>query len=120
MLENYEYNPKIAYGDTDSIFIDMQFKHKTLDKIKNKELIEISIRLGKIIQTIFGETIFNQETTQNLVLRYEKCLVNLFILKKKKYVGWVYENSTENRKLFMTGIVLKRKDNAEVVKIIYK
>ena len=53
-------------------------------------------------------------------MRYEKCLTNLFIFAKKRYVGWIFEDNPNHKKLYMTGIVLKRKDNADIVKVVYK
>jgi DNA polymerase elongation subunit (family B) len=44
----------------------------------------------------------------------------MFIFAKKRYVGWLFEESPEEKKLYTTGIVLKRKDNADIVKVVYK
>ena len=49
---------------------------------------------------------------------YEKTYYPFIILKKKKYVGYKYEEDTINYKIDNTGTVLKRRDNAPIVKEI--
>jgi DNA polymerase elongation subunit (family B) len=93
----------------------MQFKHKKQSSVPRTEIVALGIKLGKIIQTLI-----KQIYSENLNLRYEKCLTNLFIFAKKRYVGWLFENDPNVKKLYMTGVVLKRKDNADIVKVIYK
>ncbi len=44
----------------------------------------------------------------------------MFLIAKKRYVGWVYEDNPNKKKLYMTGIVLKRRDNSKIVKKVYK
>ena len=44
----------------------------------------------------------------------------MFLFAKKRYTGWLFENDSAKKKLYMTGIVLKRKDNADIVKFVYK
>ncbi len=44
----------------------------------------------------------------------------MFLFAKKRYVGWIFENSAKHKKIYMTGIVLKRRDNSEIVKKVYK
>jgi DNA polymerase elongation subunit (family B) len=44
----------------------------------------------------------------------------MIILAKKRYVGWIFEDNPNKKKLYMIGIVLKRRDNSKIVKKIYK
>jgi DNA polymerase elongation subunit (family B) len=44
----------------------------------------------------------------------------MFLFAKKRYVGWLFEENPDEKKLHMTGIVLKRKDNSDIVKVVYK
>ncbi len=52
-------------------------------------------------------------------LEYEKTFMPFILLSKKRYVGNKYEEDTENYKQTSMGIVLKRRDNATILKVIY-
>jgi len=52
-------------------------------------------------------------------LEYEKTFLPLVLLSKKRYVGMLYENDSDHCKRKSMGIVLKRRDNAPIVKDIY-
>jgi DNA polymerase elongation subunit (family B) len=53
------------------------------------------------------------------VLEYDKAFMPMILLSKKRYVGNMYEDSCEKFKEKSMGIVLKRRDNANIAKIIY-
>ncbi len=50
LFENYTIQPKIVYGDTDSVFINLNAKPKTATKILRTELVRICIGIGAIIE----------------------------------------------------------------------
>jgi DNA polymerase elongation subunit (family B) len=50
---------------------------------------------------------------------YEKTLMPFCLLSKKRYIGMLYEDKPEKPKRKSMGIVLKRRDNAPIVKDIY-
>ena len=52
-------------------------------------------------------------------MEYEKTFDPFCLLSKKRYVGNLYETDPDKYKLKSMGIVLKRRDNAPIVKIIY-
>ena len=52
-------------------------------------------------------------------LNYEKCLYPFILFSKKRYVGNLYETDINKFKQKSMGIVLKRRDNANIVKKIY-
>ena len=52
-------------------------------------------------------------------LNYEKSFTHLSYLGKKRYVGNLYEFDLNKYKQKSMGIVLKRRDNAQIVKKIY-
>ena len=52
-------------------------------------------------------------------LEYEKTFYPFVILSKKKYVGNLYEHDVNKFKQKSMGIVLKRRDNANIVKHVY-
>ena len=53
------------------------------------------------------------------VLEYEKTYWPFLILTKKKYVGNKYEFNPDKYKQDCMGVVLKRRDNAPIVKYVY-
>ena len=52
-------------------------------------------------------------------LNYEKSLYPFILLSKKRYVGNLYETDVNSYKQKSMGIVLKRRDNAHIVKKVY-
>jgi DNA polymerase elongation subunit (family B) len=52
-------------------------------------------------------------------LVYEKTFLPFCLLSKKRYVGMLYETDPNKCKRKSMGIVLKRRDNAPIVKDIY-
>lgn len=108
---------EIVLKNTDSVFINA-VPH--LNKIHNREIrgqeaLELSIELGqKVAKRISAECL---KKPQNLA--YEKTLYPFIQLAKKRYVGNLYEEDPHKFKLKYMGIVLKRRDNANIVKKIY-
>jgi len=54
-----------------------------------------------------------------MALTYEKTLMPFILLSKKRYVGMLYEEDPNKGKLKYMGLVLKRRDNCDLVKDIY-
>ena len=52
-------------------------------------------------------------------LEYEKTFWPFILFSKKRYIGNKYEEDADNYKQTSMGIVLKRRDNADIVKHIY-
>jgi DNA polymerase elongation subunit (family B) len=103
------YGAKIIYGDTDSIFctfpeIDLKGKDAIMPSI------DISLEASKHIKPILKAP---------HDLEYEKTFWPFILLSKKRYVGNLYERDDINCKQKSMGIVLKRRDNANIVKHIY-
>ena len=108
-------NAEIVYGDTDSIFFNFNLKEidgktEILGKEALKSTIEISQYAGKLA------TKFLKKPHD---LEYEKTFYPFCLLSKKRYVGMLYEFDIEFAKLKSMGLVLKRRDNADIVKDIY-
>jgi DNA polymerase elongation subunit (family B) len=114
LLNDCELKPDGIYGDTDSVFISPHIKDKNTDKeLIDKEGLKKSIILG-IWASIMITTILPPPMAQE----YEKVLWPFIILTKKRYVGNLYEKDPEKFYQKSMGIVLKRRDNAPVVKIV--
>ena len=103
------------YGDTDSVFFKFNLTDKeTGEKITGDKSLELSIEIA-------------QEACHNVskILKqphdfeYEKTFMPFCLLSKKRYVAIKYEFDTTKGKRNEMGIVLKRRDNAPIVKDIY-
>ena len=111
----YDFKLHVEYGDTDSIFVAANLKNKiTKQPVYGLELRDMHIKIGKIAESIINEILPYPEN-----LEYEKILSPFIILSKKRYVGNLYED--DPKKFFQKnmGLVLKRRDNAPIVKYIY-
>ena len=106
------YDADVVYGDTDSIFVDFKIKEKY--NLVDKEALQKSIDIA-----VEASDKFKKELKDPHDLEYEKTFFPFIILSKKKYVGNLYEFDINKFKQKSMGIVLKRRDNANLVKIIY-
>lgn len=106
------YDSTVIYGDTDSIFVD--FKIKQNYNLTDKEALQKSIDIAIEASEKFKHTLKAPHD-----LEYEKTFFPFIILSKKKYVGNLYEHDVNKFKQKSMGIVLKRRDNANIVKKIY-
>jgi DNA polymerase elongation subunit (family B) len=87
------------------------YKHGT--KITDKRTLTLSIEMG----VITGELVKKRLPFPH-DLEYEKTFWPFLILTKKRYVGNKYEFNPDKYKQDYNGIVLKRRDNAPIVKEI--
>ena len=103
-----------VYGDTDSVFFT--FNLQTLEgvPITGKRALEMSIELGQQV----GE-LASRYLKAPHAWAYEKTMMPFFLLRKKGYIGMLYEKNPNKGKRKSMGIVLKRRDNAPIVKDIY-
>ena len=102
------HNADVIYGDTDSIFCKFPLN------ISGKEALEEAIKIGKLVEKNIASIMPHPQK-----LNYEKCLYPFILFSKKRYVGNLYENDVNKFKQKSMGIVLKRRDNANIVKKIY-
>lgn len=106
----------IAYGDTDSIFVNMnlRYNNENEDYVYGLELRETYIKTGQIASEIVSGLLPPPEE-----LEYEKILSPFISMAKKRYVGNLYENDATKIKMqYNMGLVLKRRDNARIVKYV--
>lgn len=113
IVEKNFKDSEIVYGDTDSIFINFHLKDdKGVEQTDLASLIktmELSIQAAAMINAIVPKP-------QSIV--YEKTFWPWILAAKKKYVGLKYELNPMKCVLTSMGIVLKRRDNAPIVKIV--
>ena len=104
------YNANVVYGDTDSLFIIFPNDSNCTGKEKIMPSICTAIKAS-------GE--FKKTIKPPHDLEYEKTFYPFILLSKKRYVGNLYETDDKKFKQKSMGIVLKRRDNANIVKKIY-
>ena len=101
--------------NTDSVFFKFNLTDKeTGEKIVGDKALELSIEIA-------------QEATHNVSkflkqphdFEYEKTFIPFCLLSKKRYVAIKYEFDPKKGKRNEMGIVLKRRDNAPIVKDVY-
>jgi DNA polymerase elongation subunit (family B) len=104
-----------VYGDTDSVFFKFNLRNpETNEKIVNKEALIYTIELAKQAGELASKFLKAPHD-----LEYEKTFYPWILLSKKRYVGILYEDNPDKGKMKYMGIVLKRRDNAPIVKDIY-
>ena len=104
-----------VYGDTDSVF----FKFNLRDPISNEKIINNQALIYTIELAKKAGNLASKFLKRPHDLEYEKTFWPWILLSKKRYVGILYEENIEKGKLKYMGIVLKRRDNAPIVKDIY-
>jgi DNA polymerase elongation subunit (family B) len=100
--------------NTDSIFCKFPLKDKDGNKVYGKASLEYAIEVGKHVEKNIVSIMPNPQK-----LNYEKSLYPFILFSKKRYVGNLYETDVNKFKQKSMGIVLKRRDNAPIVKKIY-
>jgi len=100
-----EFGAEVVYGDTDSIFI----KFPTKDLATS---IDLGIKAGKRI---------TEQCRRPYKIAYEKTFYPFILFCRKRYVGMKYEEDPNPKKAkrMSMGIVLKRRDNAPIVKDVF-
>lgn len=106
------YPGRCIYGDTDSVFMQ-------IDEVKT---VEDSFRIGAAIEKTINDSelggIFDKKKA--MYLEYEKVYKNLLLLGKKQYVGmkyeWDHKLNQAVAKLSSSGVKTVRRDNAKLIK----
>lgn len=102
------------YGDTDSVFFTFNLSTPEGELIRGKKALEITIELAQQAGHLASKFLKSPHD-----LEYEKTFMPFCLLSKKRYVGMLYETDPTKCKRKEMGIVLKRRDNAPIVKEIY-
>ena len=102
------------YGDTDSVFFTFNLQTLEGEPIRGKKALEITIELAQEAGHLASSFLKGPHD-----LEYEKTFMPFCLLSKKRYVGMLYETDPNKCKRKEMGIVLKRRDNAPIVKDIY-
>lgn len=106
---------KVIYGDTDSLFVDFGVKNpKTGLLLKGTEAIQATMDITEEAGKFITRALKAPHDFE-----YDKIFDQFIIFSKKRYVGNKYEDSATEFKQNFMGIVLKRRDNAPILKTIY-
>jgi len=100
--------------NTDSVFFTFNLKTPEGEEIRGQKALEITIELAQ--EAGHMATKFLKKPHD---LEYEKTFMPFCLLSKKRYVGMLYETDPNKGKRKSMGIVLKRRDNAPIVKDVY-
>ena len=100
--------------NTDSVFFTFNLSNKDGTPIRGKKALEITIELAQQVGELASSFL---KAPHSLV--YEKSIMPFCLLRKKGYVGIYYETNANKGSRKSMGIVLKRRDNAPIVKDIY-
>ena len=99
-----DFGATVVYGDTDSIFVKFP-----------KASLEESIKLGQES----AKLITSRCRHKAFVIGYEKTFYPFILFCRKRYVGMKYEEDPTKCYRASMGIVLKRRDNAPIVKDVF-
>jgi DNA polymerase elongation subunit (family B) len=100
--------------NTDSVFYTFNLSHTDGTPIRGKQALEITIELARQVGDMASAFL---KAPHGWV--YEKTLMPFGLLQKKRYFGVLYETDPNKGKPKSMGIVLRRRDNAPIVKDVY-
>ena len=101
--------------NTDSVFFTFNLENpETGEKIRGKPALEMTIEIAQDAAELCTKFL-----KPPMALAYEKTLMPFILLSKKRYVGTLYEEDPNKGKLKFMGLVLKRRDNCDLVKDVY-
>ena len=100
--------------NTDSVFYTFNLSHIDGTPIRGKPALEITIELARQVGDMASAFL---KAPHGWV--YEKTLMPFGLLQKKRYFGILYETDPNKGKPKSMGIVLRRRDNAPIVKDVY-
>ena len=112
--ENNKGEPEIVYGDTDSVFVKFS-RVKDGETLTGKDALEYCIQCGQEA----GKYVTDNFLEDPQDLEYEKTFHPFILISKKRYTGDKYEEDPIKYKRTSMGIVLKRRDNAPIVKYVF-
>ena len=118
--DNHEFQSgigEIVASNTDSIFVSLpplpcykKYGHPT----EKQNILQYNVTVGEQLSEDFQKLLKPPHC-----LEWEKMFYPFIILSKKRYVGNLYQHDINKFKQKSMGIVLKRRDNANIVKTIY-
>ena len=103
-----------VYGDTDSIFVNFNPRGPDGTQLKGREAVVATMELTEEAGKFITGTLKEPHDFE-----FDKVIYPFIIFSKKRYTGMFYEDSPDSSKEKSMGIVLKRRDNAPFLKLVY-
>ena len=118
-VDTEKYGPvktyaEYIYGDTDSVFFTFNLTEMDGTPIRGFKALDLTIEIAQQAGNLASSFLKKPHD-----LEYEKTFMPFCLLSKKRYVGMLYETDPTYGKRKEMGIVLKRRDNAPIVKDVY-
>ena len=113
-LLNEHLDKPINFENNDKLTNELKYLIENMNKVEGKMSLKISILRSIVLSNEIAKLLRPPHD-----LEYEKTFAPFILFSKKRYVGTVYELEPGKGKLKYMGIVLKRRDNAKIVKDIY-
>lgn len=110
---------RIVVHNTDSVFVTVPSAKATLEKAGQDPNATQAAIQAAIDFAVDASVRFRPMLKKPHDLEYDKTFMPFVIFSKKRYVGNKYETDPTKPKMTCIGIVLKRRDNAQIVKTIY-
>jgi DNA polymerase elongation subunit (family B) len=104
-----------VYGDTDSVFVKFCPKNPDGTPMRGRDALVKTIELAKEAEVALSGPLRDPH-----FLEYEKTFYPFMLFSKKRYIGMKYEEDPDKCKQANMGVVLKRRDNAPIVKEVYQ
>ena len=104
---------ELIIKNTDSIFINFHIKNPDQTECTDQTALVQTFKLCKE-----AAVLINRQVPSPHCIVYEKTFHPFILVAKKKYVGLYFENDPTSFFVKSMGIVLKRRDNAQIVKIV--
>lgn len=101
----------VVYGDTDSCFATVPVFDPEGNEVLGADAVPLVIEKAKELEKKFLTLLPSPH-----VCEYEKIYYPWILLSKKRYLGYKYEEATDDPKFSYNGIVLVRRDNCEALK----
>jgi DNA polymerase elongation subunit (family B) len=101
--------------NTDSVFFTFNLEDpKTGEKVRGPKALEMTIEIAQDAAALCTRFL-----KPPMELSYEKTLMPFILLKKKRYVGMLYETDPKKGKLKYMGLSIKRRDSCDYLKDVY-
>jgi DNA polymerase elongation subunit (family B) len=101
--------------NTDSVFFTFNLEDpKTGEKVRGPKALEMTIEIAQDAAALCTRFL-----KPPMELSYEKTLMPFILLKKKRYVGMLYETDPRKGKLKYMGLSIKRRDSCDYLKDVY-
>jgi DNA polymerase elongation subunit (family B) len=109
LYDSYTIDPIVAYGDTDSNFIDFKIQDMEGEMPINRWCRIMCMKLGEIESKLLKGRLPHPNN-----MAYEKVIQPCVLMEPKNYLGLKYEDNPDKYSMMVMGFKLKRRDGSIV------